>query len=224
MNQEIDNNITTSLMNLNSSEFSNTKINIMLTGGRGASELYRQWQEALVFKNICKPVNLFLTDERCVNPNSLDSNHFMVNQVLFAGRTPKNVTFKRMFSEKEDFESEAYRYEALLPDSIDLMLLSMGEDGHICSLFPGSPLLYETKRKVKTVVGPKRPFHRLTITPSMIKSTKNIFVLAIGDEKKRKYEEALHDPDDISSIPARLVLDRTWIFSLNEEINICQKF
>ena len=49
-------------------------------------------------------------------------------------------------------------------------------------------------------------------------------MLAIGEEKRRKYEEALQDPDDINSMPARLVLDRTWIFDLDEGINLCPKF
>ena len=54
-----------------------------------------------------------------------------------------------------------------------------------------------------------------------MKSAKKVYVLAIGKEKRRKYEEALLNPQDISTIPARLVLDRTWIFDLDQEIDLC---
>jgi len=217
MSHRIENKITTSLVNLliNSTDHNDSSINIMITGGRGATQLYRQWHDSCVFKSVRKPVNLFLTDERCVESSNPESNQYIINQLFSADEISNNVSFHGIFGKAKDLESEACRYEKLLPDTIDFMLLSMGEDGHICSLFPGSPLLFENNRKVKPVFGPKSPYCRLTITPKVIKSAKKIFVLAIGEDKKRKYEEALQNPGEISSIPARLVLDGTWIFDFN---------
>ena len=120
----------------------------------------------------------------------------------------------RMRAEHRNPQAEADRYSLLLPESVDLLLLSLGEDGHIASLFPNSPALYETERKVVSAVGPKAPYRRLTITPPVIRAAKQVYVLAIGDEKKRMYEELCRDPEDITSIPARLVLDRAWFFDL----------
>jgi len=195
----------------------------MITGGRDAAQLYKRWMKANVLSSIPKFLDLFLTDERCVPRSHSDSNYHLIMEQLFAGKLPQDVAFHRIYGEAADLQVEACRYEQLLPASVDLLILSMGDDGHIASLFPGSSALYETERKFVPVMGPKAPFCRLTITPPVIRSAKRVYVLALGDKKRRKYEEALLDPEDISSIPARLVLDKTWIFDLDKEIDLCPK-
>jgi 6-phosphogluconolactonase len=117
-----------------------------------------------------------------------------------------------MEADSLNLELAANNYSKLLPKSIDLLMLSVGEDGHISSLFPHSPVLHELQRSVVPVVGFKPPFSRLTITPQVIQSARNIIVIAEGIEKRKIYEKALQDPEDIDSIPARLVLNRTWVF------------
>jgi len=197
---------------------------LMITGGRGAGQLYKMWREADVFGCISKPLDLFLTDERCVPHHDQESNFHLVMDRLFSQELPQNVNLHRMYDEAKIVQTETNCYEKMLPGSIDILLLSMGEDGHIASLFPNSPALAENKRKVLPVTGPKAPFQRLTITPPVIQSAKQVYVLAIGDEKRRKYGEALLDRGNINSMPARLVLDRTWIFDLDEEMDLCPKF
>ena len=56
------------------------------------------------------------------------------------------------------------------------------------------------------------------ITP-VINNAKEIFILCFGNEKRKKYEEVLLDPDDYNSIPARLVLDRNWVFDIDQQID-----
>jgi 6-phosphogluconolactonase len=98
-----------------------------------------------------------------------------------------------------------------LPDRLVLMLLSMGEDGHIASLFPHSAALKETNKRVLAILGPKPPYQRLTITPTVIRNARHVLVMALGQKKRAIYEEALRNPSDIDTLPARLVLDKTWI-------------
>lgn len=192
---------------------------IMLTGGRGAEQLYLAIARLPAFA-LLHNVSFWFGDERCVPSDHPDSNYAMVMGTLFAGGVPNACRIYRM---KAELGMTLFSYESGLPASIDILLLSMGEDGHVASLFPHNPALFETERKVVSVVGPKVPLERLTITPPVIKAAKKVYVLAIGDEKRRKYEEALLDPEDIGSIPARLVLDRTWIFDLNKEIDLCPR-
>jgi 6-phosphogluconolactonase len=196
---------------------------IMITGGRSAQFFYKKWYREHIFQKCSMPVDLYFSDERCVPSHHADSNLFSAKKTIFADGLPRWVTLHPMAGDAADLDSAANYYADLLPDSLDFMLLSMGDDGHIASLFPNSTALFEAKRKVVPIVGPKAPHRRLTITPPVIKSAKQVYILAIGDERKRKYEEALLDPEDISAIPARLVLDRTWIFDLDEEIDLCPK-
>ena len=195
---------------------------VMLTGGRNAEYFYKAWSGLSEFSQLYD-VDFYFSDERCVPCDHPESNYGLAIRNLFPNGKPQDLKIHRLKADSSDLEVAADLYAASLPEVIDVLLLSMGEDGHIASLFPDSPALWETKRKVVPVVGLKPPFQRLTITPPFIKSAKQIYTLAIGEDKRRKYEEALLNPDDIASIPARMVLHGNWIFESNEEINLCQK-
>ena len=186
--------------------------NVMLTGGRSAACLYQAWARRLDESGNLNGVHFFFGDERCVPPNHPESNHGNVMENLFPKGIPKGVLIDRMAADEVDLESAADSYSELLPDSIDILLLSMGEDGHIASLFSHSTALYETRRRVLPVTGPQPPFKRLTIAPSVIQNAREVVVLALGEQKRLIYEEALRNVTDFDSIPARLVLNRTWIF------------
>ena len=88
----------------------------------------------------------------------------------------------------------------------------MGEDGHIASLFPCRPELHEASRKVVPVAGSRLTFRRLTITSPVIEKAHYVFIMAIGNQKRAVYKAALSEPSNIDGIPARLTLNRTWIF------------
>ena len=145
-------------------------------------------------------------------PSHTESNYRMVMADLFPNGIPSEVSLYRMEAEAEDLEVASDTYSQQLPDEIDVLLLSIGEDGHISSLFPQSVSLHEHTKKVIPITGPKAPHQRLTITPKVIKGARHVFVMAIGEQKRAVYEKALQDPEDIDSLPARLVLNRNWIF------------
>lgn len=184
---------------------------VMLTGGRSAAILYRAWSSILT-KDLISKINFYFTDERCVPFDHIESNYSMVMNNLFNNYSPEFLKVYRMDACNSNLENAANEYAALLPNNIDIMILSLGEDGHIASLFPNSSALFDARHFVTPVIGPKAPFKRLTISPSVIKNAREVFVLALGAQKRAVYEEALRNPIDINSIPARLVLNRTWIF------------
>jgi 6-phosphogluconolactonase len=188
--------------------------NLCLTGGRSAKALYSVWKNDIELQNSLLSCNIYFTDERCVPPDHDDSNFKLVKRTLFDEKLTLINVF-RIRAEKVDVAAEAVRYETILPENMDVMLLSMGEDGHIASLFPHSNILKENKRFVVPVIGPKPPNKRITVTPVVITRAKQVFTLAIGAEKQKMYEQALKDPQDIETIPARLVLNRQWIFDLD---------
>ena len=188
------------------------KCSIMLTGGRSASQLYKAWSQYLYRTKQPTDIQFYFGDERCVSPDHAESNYRMVMTDLFPNEPPTGMSLHRMEAEAEDLYVASGAYSQQLPDKIDILLLSIGEDGHIASLFPQSTALYEHRKKVLSITGPKAPYQRLTITPKVIQSASHVFVMAIGEQKRAVYEKALQDPEDIDSLPARLVLNRNWIF------------
>ncbi len=183
---------------------------IMLTGGRSAARLYAAWAQDPGFQHLFG-VAFYFGDERCVPPDHTDSNYGMALSSLFAMGVPRGCSVFRMAADDPDRESAAWRYGELLPDKIDIMLLGVGNDGHIASMFPWSESLRETRRKVIPVTGPKPPHERLTITPPVIAQTKSIFVLASGADKALILVKALQVPGDVDALPVRLVLNATWL-------------
>ena len=184
----------------------------MLTGGNSASILYKKFSFCQNSMNYLKKFNFYMTDERCVPEINKNSNYKRICKNLFTNNFLSKKNFNQMYLGNKSLD--AVRYEKLLPKSIDLLLLSIGDDGHIASLFPNSTALNEKNRLVCSVFSPIFPYKRITITPKVIKNAKEVIILALGPKKIKMYEEAKKNPNDISSIPARLVLDRHWVFEL----------
>ena len=115
-----------------------------------------------------------------------------------------------MQADIDSADNAANKYAELLPSSIDILLLGIGEDGHIASLFPHSPLLHEQKLLCVSVKGPKAPYKRLTVTPPVIKNAKSIFILAPGINKAKIMKEAQQNTSDIDNLPVLLAQNPIW--------------
>jgi 6-phosphogluconolactonase len=134
------------------------------------------------------------------------------------GVIPDQCVIHRIIGEAENIKEEAKRFESILPDSIDILLLSVGPDGHIASLFPKSEFLTETEKSIIAIKNsPKPPSKKITITPKVIKSAKNIIVMATGEEKGKVLAEALKIPRNIDEMPVRITNgeNTTWILDKN---------
>ena len=184
----------------------------MLTGGRTARALYKHWSSSKFSPANLKGVEFYFGDERCVPIDAPESNFRLVKESLFPQGVSDGVKLVPLLASEFDYWSSAKEYDDLLPKQIDIVLLTVGVDGHIASIFPGCNSLFENTRRVVPVVAPIYPYHRITITPLLIKGAHQVFVLAYGAEKHQVYEKALRNPGDISTFPARLLLDRNWIF------------
>lgn len=182
---------------------------IMLTGGNTAARLYERWAKtsALAMERL----QFFFGDERCVAPTHKDSNFDLVMRTLFVNKQPLVGSVSRMEADDPDREAAASRYEQLLPESIDILLLGMGTDGHIASLFPHSDALRSTDRTVLPVRGPNSGHPRLSITGRVVANAAEVFLLATGAEKGQVLAEALSSPRDVISLPVRLALNGTWL-------------
>lgn len=87
------------------------------------------------------------------------------------------------------------------------MLLGMGPDGHVASLFPNHPLVHETSRWVTFIKdSPKPPPERITFTFPVINSSANIALVATGAGKAGPVQRALGTGYDSSNLlPVQMV-------------------
>jgi 6-phosphogluconolactonase len=83
----------------------------------------------------------------------------------------------------DNVDAAAARYASALPTSFDVVLLGIGPEGHIASLFPGMPALHDDRPVVAVRNSPKPPPTRISLTFGPICSAHEVWILAAGDSK-----------------------------------------
>ena len=186
---------------------------VALSGGRSPEATYHLLASPEFRERVSWPrVHILFADERDAPPTEPESNYWLIRKLLVepAGIPPQHVY--RMKADATDLEAAARAYEENLAAPLDLLLLGVGEDGHIASLFPGSRLVRESERRAGAVHdSPKPPPRRLTITPRVLSEARRVLVLATGAAKAEAVRKALAATGDPSDCPARLVREADWI-------------
>jgi 6-phosphogluconolactonase len=176
------------------------------------------WQSAYVFWG----------DERCVPPESLESNARSVRETLL-NHVPVPVNHIHRIRGEIDPEQAAEEYDKTLREffrnrmqsgkpRFDLVLLGMGVDGHTASLFPGAPSLHEEKKwvvahKVKNV-----DLWRITLTPVALNAASNVIFLVMGAEKADMVKRVLEGDPNPDELPAQSIkpVDGNVLWLLDE--------
>jgi 6-phosphogluconolactonase len=188
------------------------RASLALSGGRTPGPAYRALAaEPLASRVEWERVRIYFADERAVPPGDRESNYRLAREILIDPLRipPRNV--HRMKGEYADLEAAAIEYEAHLDRLLDVVVLGLGEDGHVASLFPGSPLVGETKRRVAVVTdSPKPPARRLTLTPRALAESRQVLVLATGEAKAAAVARALEGDVEAREVPGRLARERDW--------------
>jgi len=151
---------------------------------------------------------LFFADERCVPPESHESNYRNAFDLLLSTVPIADSNIHRMRGEDPpDAAAEAYEEELHgvmgTPPRFDLIMLGMGSDTHTASLFPGSPALQETGRHVVSNYVEKLNTHRLTLTLPVINHAEQVIILTFGEDKAEALAQAFHDPIDLNLHPVQ---------------------
>ena len=167
-------------------------------------------------------VQLTFGDERCVPPDDKDSNYLMAQESLI---DPSHIPPGNVFRMRGEIDPgiAAQEYEAKLealaarfdePRYVhDLLLLGLGEDGHVASLFPGSASLDEEKRNVLPVIGPKPPPQRLTMTLPLINASRQILFLVPQLDKRPVAEGAIAGDQKYPASRVHGQEQTTWLFA-----------
>ena len=151
-------------------------------------------------------ITLFWADERAVPADDPDSNYGLAERMLLSplgARAPRAI---RMPADGSNLGQAALWYDDALATelddgSLDLAILGVGEDGHICSLFPGHVALTQNDlRAVAIEDAPKPPRRRLSLTMRFVLQTKKIWVIAIGPRKLPVLQAAINKTSNLTPL------------------------
>ena len=167
------------------------RFSIVLSGGTTPLPLYRLLATPAYSDRVAwNKTLLFWGDERCVPPDHPESNFLLASQTLLAEGLVPHENILRIPAEPPPPEEAALRYQETIrthlgQEPFDLVLLGMGNDGHVASLFPGSPQLTEHHRLVAAVPTPTAipPLPRITMTLTALNHSRHMVVLISGKEK-----------------------------------------
>lgn len=157
-----------------------------------------------------KNVQIFFSDERCVPPESDESNYNMAYHALLSHVPIPQANIHRMRAE-EDPDTAAAEYAALLvrelgdPPRFDLVMLGMGADGHTASLFPGADPHTDEEQLVRAVYVEKFSAHRLTFTPVVINNARHVLIAVEGLPKAPALYAVRQGPYDPRIHPIQVV-------------------
>jgi 6-phosphogluconolactonase len=183
---------------------------VALAGGETPRSLYALLPINHYADQIVWPaVEIFWSDERCVPPGHPRSNHRMALETMLLKVKVPPGNIHRMKGE-EDPVAAAAAYEKALrelfggPPRFDLVLLGMGADGHVASLFPGSAALEEKERLVAVSQDPEG-MARLTFTLPLINAARAVAILVSGEGKAAMLKRILGAGARDEGLPAQRV-------------------
>ena len=173
---------------------------IALTGG---STPARAYELAAALEPDWSAASVWWSDERCVPPDDERSNYALVKRTLL-DRIEREPEVHRIRGELAPADAAAAYEREIEGVDLDLLLLGLGPDGHIASLFPGSPQLLERQRLVTSGPAGLEPFvDRVTLTVPALLSAGRIIFLVTGEAKADAVTRAFRD--ERSLVPAGLL-------------------
>jgi 6-phosphogluconolactonase len=174
---------------------------IVLTGGSTpriayelAAELEQDWTA----------VEFWWGDERCVVPDDERSNYGMAKKALL-DRVSTDAVHRMQGELGRDRGADQYEQELGDLERFDLVLLGLGPDGHVASLYPEQPTLDEKERRVVGAEAKLEPFvDRITLTLPMLRRAREVLFLVTGKDKADAARRAFRD-EPSRAIPGSLV-------------------
>ncbi len=194
-----------------------------LSGGNTPMQLYKLLGESFHDKVDWTHVHFFWGDERCVPVDDGGNSYGQTKKVLFDKINVPYENIHRILSELEP-DSAAREYAKTLSvfaDPLldwlrfDLALLGMGDDGHTASLFPNSPVEVDSLTLAVTANYQGRPANRVTLTPKVLNSSRNIMFLVSGKSKAAVLSRVFNDNYEPEKLPVQRIVPEdgslTWL-------------
>ena len=176
---------------------------IVLTGG---STPGRAYEHAAAIEPDWSKASVWWGDERCVPPDDERSNYGLAKRTLL-DRLDRQPHVHRIRGELDPADAAGEYDHALHGVRLELLLLGLGPDGHVASLFPRSPQLDEHSRLVTSGPAGLEPFvDRVTLTLPALLSAERLVFLVAGADKAAAVQRAFRDPIS-EDVPASLLRD-----------------
>lgn len=197
----------------------------VLSGGRTPRALYELLGAEYRDKIEWGRVHLFWGDERCVPPESDESNFKAASEGLISriAIPPENIhRIKGELPPEEAalaYEDEIRSFFSLgprKPPPFDLVLLGLGADGHTLSVFPGTNALGEKERLVTENYVSMLGSWRVTLTISALRESRKAMFLASGWDKAAALRDVLRG-EATGAGPAGLVEAREVVWHVDRE-------
>lgn len=199
------------------------RFTIALSGGRTPFRLYSLLGSDY-FLNILNwnRIHFFWADERCVPANDHKSN-FRLAFETFLSRSPVPEKNIHRIKGEEEPEKAASDYATEIRDFFggphlpvfDCVILGMGEDGHIASIFPDSELLADTLRLAAPVHMIKPETDRISLTLPVLNNAAHLLLLVSGKSKARVlksvFEKRIRKVNPPAGFLKPLHGDITWL-------------
>lgn len=193
---------------------------IVLTGGGTAQAIHRELARLSPSSEVdWSRVGVWFGDERFVAGDSPDRNARQAREAFLDAVGATQVHEVPAADRSADVEEAATSYGATVREHgaglFDVVMLSVGPDGHVASLFPGHPALgVQDPITVAVADSPKPPPERVSLTFSALNRTTSLWLLGSGEAKADAVARALAADGSIAETPARGVhgLDDTTVF------------
>jgi 6-phosphogluconolactonase len=178
------------------------RASLVATGGRSPGPVYDRLSRAgLDWAHVA----VTLSDERHVDTDSPNANARLLRERLFVG-----AAAAAQYLPLTDYAERVLR--KLLP--FDAVMLGMGEDGHIASLIPGSPVMAQAMDPAGAALTAESPegfgsppVARITLTLAALLQSRAIFLLIAGEAKRQVIERAEAGED----LPVRSILSQDGV-------------
>ena len=173
---------------------------VALTGGTIAEDIHREIARLSPASEVdWTQVVLWWGDERFVAPDSPDRNAGQAREAFLDAVGATQVHEMPSTADAPDVDAGAATYAAELREhgsgEFDVVMLGIGPDGHIASLFPGFPQLDSTEIAVGVTGSPKPPPERISLTFAPLNRAKSVWFLVSGEGKSSAVAQALGGAD-----------------------------
>jgi len=182
---------------------------VAVSGGHTPRPFFKLLGEDAKSKSLSwDKIHLFWVDERMVPPDSEWSNYKLVADTFLdkVGIPEENV--HRIPTEHGNFDMAVHEYVDVIRNVLgtgkdkvpefDLIMLGMGSDGHLGSLFPNSYAPFDTADLACVVYCLDEKLDRITLTPPILRAGRHLIVLVSGEAKADILKEVLSsEPDEV---------------------------